>query len=347
MEKKIVTFGEVLLRFSKNDHLRLSQGSRMMGNYGGSEANAAVSLAMFGNRVEYVTRVPDNTLGRAALMRLREYGLNVDHVCMGGNRLGTYYFEEAAAVRNSKVVYDRKDSSFYSMQPGMIPWREVFADAHLFHCSGITCAVSQSAQDTTFEAVRTADEMGLTIACDINYRKNLWNYGAKASEVLHRLMQYSDFVFGDQNEWEVVSGLPHIPFEALDADYELNLAAYEEYFAQLHKQFPRCGQMLMGLRNQITTSHHTLSGILWSAEGGGKGKLYTTRIYNIDPVIDPMGVGDAFVAGFLHARGRWGGDLQRCLDFSLAASQLKNSVTGDFNLVTEDEVLEQMENVED
>lgn len=344
MEKKIVTFGEVLLRFSKNDHLRLSQGSRMMGNYGGSEANAAVSLAMFGNRVEYVTRVPDNALGRAAMMRLREYGLNVDHVCWGGHRLGSYYFEEAAAMRNSQVVYDRRDSSFYSMQPGMIPWREVFADARLFHCSGITCAVSQSAQDATFEAVRIADEMGLTIACDINYRKNLWNYGASAPEVLHRLMQYSYFVFGDQNEWEVVSGLPHIPFVARDAHAKLDLEAYADYFAQLHKQFPRCRQMLMGLRNQMTTNHHTLSGILWSAEGddSDKGRLYTTRIYDINPVIDPMGVGDAFVAGFLHARGRWGDDLQRCLDFSLAASQLKNSVVGDFNLVTEDEVISQL-----
>ncbi len=346
MEKKIVTFGEVLLRLSKPSCLRLSQSARFLGNYGGSEANAAVSLATFGNNVEYVTRIPDNALGRACCMRLREYGLHLDHLCYGGDRLGTYYFEEAAAMRSSNVVYDRQNSSFYSMAPGMIDWHDVFRDTRLFHCSGITCAISQSAADATMEAVRVADELGLRISCDINYRKNLWRYGADAHDTLHALMQYSDFVFGDQNEWEVVSGKSHIPFEAINSHYELDLNAYYAYFEELHRQFPRCKEMLMGLRNQITTNHHTLSGVLWEAlpqpVNGWSGRIYTTRIYDIYPVVDPMGVGDAFVAGFLHARGKWGDNLQRCLDFSLAASQLKNSVPGDFNLVTEEEVILQM-----
>ena len=334
---KIVTFGEVLLRLSKDNSRRLSQGRDFHGNFGGSEANAAVSMAMFGNKVEYVTRLPRNDMGTACLRSLREYGLYLSHVCWGGERLGTYYFEAAAAMRNSRVVYDRKGSSFYSMTPGMIDWHDVFSDAYLFHCSGITCALSYEAQDATFEAVRIADEMGLTITCDINYRKNLWKYGADAHDVLHRLMQHSTFIFGDQNEWEVASGLPHIPFTASDSNYRLDIPAYEAYFANLHQQFPRCRQMLIALRNQITTNHHTLTGVLWSDD-----TIYTTHIYDISPVIDPMGVGDAFVAAFIHARSKWGDDPQRCLDFSLAASQLKNSVQGDFNLVTEEEVTEQM-----
>ena len=334
---KIVTFGEALLRLSKDSSRRLSQGRELHGNDGGSEDNAAVSMAMFGNNVEYVTRLPDNDMGHACMMSLREYGLRLDHVCWGGERLGTYYFEAAAAMRNSRVVYDRKGSAFYSMTPGMIDWHDVFSDASLFHCSGITCALSHDSKDATFEAVRTADKMGLFISCDINYRKNLWRYGANAQEVLHKLMEYSDFIFGDQNEWEVASQLPQIPFEALDSSYQIDIKAYESYFSMLHKQFPRCRQMLIALRNQITTNHHTLTGVLWS-----DGIIYTTRIYDICPVIDPMGVGDAFVAAFIHARGKWNSDPQRCLNFALAASQLKNSVPGDFNLVTEEEVIAQM-----
>ncbi len=185
--------------------------------------------------------------------------------------------------------------------------------------------------------VLTSRQALSTSTCDINYRKNLWQYGANAREVLHRLMGYSDFIFGDQNEWEVASGLKHIPFTALSSDYQLDLTAYKTYFEELHRQFPQCRQMLIALRNQITTNHHTLTGILWS-----DGTIYTTRIYDINPVIDPMGVGDAFVAAFIHARGKWGDNPQRCLDFALAASQLKNSVPGDFNLVSEEEIIEQM-----
>lgn len=334
MKDKIVTFGEILLRWSKNDCLRLMQGHRFNGNFGGSEANVAVSLSMLGDRVEYVSRIPNGQIGQACLNELRCYGIDVSHVVRGGDRLGTYYFEASAAMRNSQVVYDRMNSSFYSSAPGMFPWHDIFADAKVFHCSGITCSVSQSATDATFEAVKVAKDMGLFITCDINYRKNLWKYGPKAHDVLHELMQYSDFIFGDQNEWEVASGVPHIPINNMYADTELDMKAYGAYFDELHRQFPRCRQMLLALRNQISTNHHTLTGLLWS-----EGKIYTAHIYDIYPVLDPMGVGDAYVAAFIHAALKWDGDPQRSLDFALAASQLKNSISGDFNLVTEDEIL--------
>jgi 2-dehydro-3-deoxygluconokinase len=263
--KKIVTFGEVLLRLSKPDDLRLAQGRTFNGNYGGSEANAAVSLATLGNQVEYVSRIPDNAIGRACAMRLREYGLRLNHVVWGGERLGTYYFEGSAAMRNSHVVYDRSGSSFYTMAPGMIDWRTVFQDAAIFHCSGITCALSASAAAATMEGVRIAEEMGVTIACDINYRKNLWHYGADAHETLKELASHADIIFGDQGEYEVVTGLPRVPFNATDSQAVIDRKAFSHYLRAVHEQLPKCKKMVLACRNQLTSSHHILTGMLLSS----------------------------------------------------------------------------------
>ena len=336
--KRIVTFGEILLRWSRNNARRLSQGYDWEGHYGGSEANVAVSLAVLGNKVGYVSRIPDNEIGRACLKELRYYGIDVNDVVLGGGRLGTYYYEAASTVRRSQVVYDREGSSFYLSAPGMYPWKDIFAHTDIFHCSGITCAVSEPATAATFEAVRTASEMGLRITCDINYRKNLWKYpGADAHRTLHELMQYSEFIFGDQDEWEMASGVPQVPIDQMRADSKLDMDAYRRYFDELHRQFPHCREMLLGLRNQLTTTRHILTSLLWA-----NGEIYATRIYDISPIIDPMGVGDAFVAAYIHAAEKWNGDPQRCIDFATAAAMLKNSVIGDFNLVTEEEILEQL-----
>ncbi|MBR1547595.1 MAG: sugar kinase [Prevotella sp.] len=335
---RVVTFGEVLLRFSKADDMRLSQGNTMGAHFGGSEANAAVSLSMLGNEVRYVTRLPQNALGQACLMRLREMGLDTRYVCLGGQRIGTYYFEQAASLRPPRMVYDRKGSAFYTLTPGMIPWRDVFRDADVFHCSGITCALSQSAADATFEAVRTARDMGLTIACDINYRKNLWNYGASAADVLPRLMAYSDIIFGDAGEWELASGIQRQPFLATSASYQIDAEAYAGMFARIAQQFPRCQKFILGLRNEPSTNHHLLSGVLYNRR-----QLYTAKIYDINPVVDPMGVGDAYLAAYLHAHLHRHDDDQHSLDFSLAASALKSTISGDFNLSTEEEVEQLLE----
>lgn len=337
--KRIVTFGEILLRWSKNGSKRLSQGYDWEGHYGGSEANVAVSLATLGNQVGYVSRIPDNEIGNACIRELRRYGIDVSEIVRGGERLGTYYFEAASSVRNSQVVYDRMGSSFYSSAPGMYPWRGIFAHTDIFHCSGITCAVSQSATEATFEAVRTAKEMGLRITCDINFRKNLWRYpGADAHKTLSALMQYSDYIFGDQDEWEVATGVKQVPMNHMMADSQLDMDAYRRYFDEMHRQFPHCREMMLGLRNQISTTRHTLTALLWY-----EGEIYRTRIYDISPIVDPMGVGDAFVAAYIHAAEKWPGNPQRCLDFCTAASMLKNSIVGDFNLSTEEEILEQLD----
>ena len=336
--EKIVTFGEILQRWSPPGAWRIGQRNMWEGQFGGSEANVAVSLAILGNEVGYVSRIPKNAVGDACLRRLRYFGIDVSDVVRGGDRLGTYYFEKAADIRRSLVVYDRNGSSFWSTAPGMFPWKDIFSRSAHFHCSGITCAVSQSAADATFEAVRAAQEAGLRITCDINYRRNLWKYeGADAHKTLNALMQYSDYIFGDQDEWEVATGVPKISEEKMMSDTVLDMEAYGRYFDEMHRQFPHCGGMMLGLRNQLTTSHHTLSALLWY-----KGKIYQTRIFDIDDIVDSVGVGDAFVSAYIHASRKWPGNPQRCLDFSTAAAMMKNSVVGDFNLVTEDEILAQL-----
>lgn len=341
MGKRIVTFGEIMIRWSKPGAYRLSQGYDWDGHFGGSEANVAVALALLGNTVEYVSRIPDNAVGRACMHELRRQGVDVNDVVLGGERLGTFYFEPAVDLRKAQVVYDRAGSSFYLSAPGMYPWKKIFSKADVFHCSGITCAVSQSATDATFEAVETAKAAGLRITCDINYRKTLWKYpGADAHATLNRLMQYSDFIFGDQDEWEVATAVPQVPMLHMKADTVLDMDAYGRYFEEMHRQFPQCGEMMLGLRNQMTTSHHTLTALLWY-----HGKIYTTRIWDIENIVDSVGVGDAFVSAYIHAAERWPGEPQRCLDFSTAAAMLKNSIEGDFNLVTEEEILEQTLNL--
>jgi 2-dehydro-3-deoxygluconokinase len=338
MEKKIVTFGEIMLRLSKHGSERLFQGRAFDANYGGSEANVAVSLATLGDNVEYVTRVPDNAIGTAAIMHLREMGLDTSHVVRGGKRLGTYFFEPSAAMRGSSVVYDRDDSSFNTMSADDIQWEPIFEGARLFHCSGITCATSLAAMQSTMTAVKLADKLGIELTCDINYRKNLWRYpGANAHRTLHELMQYSGFIFGDQDEWYVASGLKPIPFNALDDSFRFDLDAYGRYFDELHRQFPRCHRMLIGHRNQLSFNHHVLAGVLWV-----DGKIYTTRTYDVEPIVDQMGVGDAWVAAFIHACCKWPDDDQLCLDFSVSASALKNTIPGDQNIVSEQEIIKNM-----
>ena len=337
--KEIVTFGEILLRWSKDKARRFGQGYEWEGHFGGSEANVAVSLALLGNRVEYVSRIPLNDIGRACMKELNYWGIKTSHVVREGDRLGVYYFEAATDIRKSLVVYDRANSSFYSSAPGMYPWDDIFADADIFHCSGITCALSPSATAATFEAVEAAKARGLRITCDINYRKTLWKYeGANAHDTTHRLMQYSDFIFGDQDEWEMATGVKQVPMNhIMSSDTVLDMDAYGEYFAEMHRQFPHCKTMMMGLRNQISSAHHTLTALMWH-----DGTIYKTRIYDIFNIVDSVGVGDAFVAAYIHASGKWPGAPQRCLDFSLAAAMLKNSIVGDFNLVTEEEILSAM-----
>lgn len=333
MKEKIVTFGEIMLRMTRPNKERIVQGSAWKGFFGGSEANVAVSLAMFGDNVEYVTRLPNNKIGMACMNEIRKYNVGTDYIALGGDRLGLYYYEESAALRSSSIVYDREDSSLTTIQAGMINWKEAFSQAKLFHWSGISSALSQGAADATLEAVNEADKEGLTVSCDINYRANLWKYGKDAHDVLLPMVKKSQIVFGTAGEWNLVTGITPPCFKATSPDYPINKEELENYFRNAKKILPQANKMIMVLRNTLSANHHLLSGVIYAND-----RLYTTKIYDIDDVLDPMGVGDAFIAAYLHAFSKYGDENQKCLEFALAASALKNTIPGDFNLSTEEEV---------
>ena len=331
---KIVTFGELLLRFSKLDHMRITQGDMFTSKYGGSEANVAVSLATLGDNVEYITRLPDNAIGHAASQNLMQLGVDTRRVLYGGSRIGTYYLEPAAGMRASKVIYDRNGSAYYELKPGMIPWREILKDADVLHVSGITAAISQNAADATFEALDIADELGVMVSYDINYRKNLWKYGADARATLKKMLSRCDMMFGDAIEFEWICERKQPPFTAIDSNFEMQMDEYGEWFDELHRDYPRCRKWLMGMRNMVASSHHTLTALLWT-----DGKLLKAPIYDIPDVVDPVGVGDAFMAGLLHSYYAFPGDDNMALNYSLAAAAMKNTIPGDFNLASDDEIM--------
>ncbi len=333
--QRIVTFGELLLRFSKPDQLRLTQGDMFTSKYGGSEANVAVSLATLGDDVTYITRLPDTPVGHAGAMNLAQLGVDISHVIYGGQRIGTYYFEPAAGMRAAKVVYDRAGSAYYDLKPGMIPWRDILKNADIFQVSGITAAISQQAADATFEALDIAEELGVTISFDINYRKNLWRYGADPRETLSRMLSRCDMMFGDAIEFEWLSQHPQPPFTATDSNFKMQMDEYRQWFDELHARFPRLRHWLMGMRNMVSSNHHTLTALLWT-----EGELLQAPIIDIPDVVDPVGVGDAFMGGFLHAISAFPGDRQQQLNYSLAAAALKNTIPGDFNLATDAEIMD-------
>ncbi len=333
--QRIVTFGELLLRFSKPGQLRLTQGDMFTSKYGGSEANVAVSLATLGDDVTYITRLPDTPVGHAGAMNLAQLGVDISHVIYGGQRIGTYYFEPAAGMRAAKVVYDRAGSAYYDLKPGMIPWRDILKNADIFQVSGITAAISQQAADATFEALDIAEELGVTISFDINYRKNLWRYGADPRETLSRMLSRCDMMFGDAIEFEWLSQHPQPPFTATDSNFKMQMDEYRQWFDELHARFPRLRHWLMGMRNMVSSNHHTLTALLWT-----EGELLQAPIIDIPDVVDPVGVGDAFMGGFLHAISAFPGDRQQQLNYSLAAAALKNTIPGDFNLATDAEIMD-------
>lgn len=333
MSKKTVTFGEMLLRLTTPGNLRLQQSRYFDANFGGSEGNVAISIASYGGDVALVSALPDNPLGHVCLMKLREH--NVDTTCVHltkDSRLGTYIVEKAADMRAASVIYDRNDSAFARLKPGMIDWDEAFRDASIFHWSGIDAALTQGLTDVCHEALEAADRLGLQISCDINYRKNLWQYGRSAEDVLVPLMTHSDILFGSAGEYEKALGIKAPQFKAKSAADTVDADEMDSFCAAVSEKMPRCKYVFIALRNVITTEHHVMAGVLYSG-----GRLFTTRVYEINNVIDCMGVGDAFVGAMLYAYQNYADD-QAKLEFATAGSVLKNTIVGDYNMVTVNEV---------
>jgi len=333
MKKKVVTFGEIMLRLATSDYLRFNQSNQLTATFGGGEANVAVSLANYGIEASFVSRLPQNDIARACVMDLRKYGVDTSSIVYGGERLGIYFLETGAVARASKVVYDRAHSSIADIKPGMINWKEVLKDAGWFHWTGITPALSQGAADACLEAIRTANEMGVTVSCDLNYRKNLWKYGKTASEVMPQLVEGCDVLLGNEEDAEKVFGIKPEGFDASQTEGEVDAAEFESVCRQLQARFPRAKKVIITLRGSINANHNTWSGVLYDGN-----ELFTAPTYNITHIVDRVGGGDSFMGGLIYGLISYPEDSRKALHFAVAASCLKHTIYGDFNQVTVEEV---------
>jgi len=327
----VVTFGEIMLRLSTPGFERFVQAGRFDINFGGGEANVAVSLANYGIPVEYVTRLPKNDIGQAAAMTLRKYGVGTGNIVWGGERMGIYFLETGAVSRASKVIYDRAHASISTIEPGMVDWDKAFESAGWFHWTGITPAISESTARVCLEAIRAANKKGITVSTDLNYRKNLWKYGKKASEIMPELVSGCDIILGNEEDAEKVFGIRPEGVDVTGGHVEA--AAYESVCRQLMKQFPKAKKVIVTLRGSISANHNTWSGVLFDGK-----KLLRAPQYDITHIVDRVGGGDSFMGGLIYGMLTFKDDDQKALNFAVAASCLKHTIPGDFNLVTIEEV---------
>jgi 2-dehydro-3-deoxygluconokinase len=321
MKKKIITFGEILMRLSPPRHLRLSQTTTFELYYGGAEANVAASLSLLGMETQFVAIVPNNELGSAAISMIRSLGV-VPIVLNRGSRLGLYYFEHGASERSGKVLYDRSGSSFSELSSGTIDWETIFKTADWFHWSGITAALSAELAKVCEEALIIASRMGLTISADLNYRPSLWNYGEKASEIMPDLVQYCDVLLGGIDDSE----------KCLDIKVS-DLDTQEMVFGKWIKKFPKLKTIVSSVRYDANASSNGINAVLWNGK-----EMFESKKYNITHIIDRIGAGDAFMAGIIYGMIQWPDDSQLTLEFATAASCLKHSIEGDINLATVEEI---------
>ena len=326
---KTVCFGEIMLRLSPPGFERLLQSPTLQATFGGGEANVAVSLAQFGCDSSYVTRLPANAIGDAALRALRSEGVNVEHVVRGGSRLGIYFAETGASQRASNVIYDRAHSAISELQPGSVPWHDVFEGAAWFHCTGITPALSASARECTREALQAARRAGVTISVDLNYRKKLWSE-EDAQQTMRPLMPLVDLVIANEEDLQAVLGIevPHADVTAASLDVSGYRAAAERVATELGVK-----QVAVTLRESLSASDNAWSAVLFDAPSRSffESQRYTVRL------VDRIGGGDSFAAGLIFGflTGR---DSAAALRFAVAASALKQTIPGDFNHVSVAEV---------
>jgi 2-dehydro-3-deoxygluconokinase len=328
--KKVITFGEIMLRLNPPGFLRLGQTRSFDASFGGGEANVSVSLANFGIPTDFVTRLPKNDLGDACVAHLRSLGVGTSKILRGGNRIGIYFLENGAVQRGSKVIYDRDGSSIALIEKGMVDWDKVFEDADWFHWTGITPAISSSLCEVCLEGIIKAKERGLTVSCDLNYRSKLWNWGKKAKEVMPELVKHCDIAVGNEEDADKVFGI-----KAPDTDVvagKIQAEKFKSVAEELKKRFPNLKLISVTLRGSISASHNTWSGVLFDGH-----TFYTGPVFDITDIVDRVGGGDAFVGGLIYGLRTYARDLQKALNFAVAASCLKHSIIGDFNMVTVEE----------
>ena len=327
---KVVTMGEIMLRLSTPGNQKYIQATQFDINYGGGEANVAVSLANYGHEAEFVTKVPQNPIGECAVAALRKYGVETKNIARGGDRLGIYFLETGAAMRASNVTYDRANSSIATATADDFDFDKIFDGADWFHFTGITPAISDMAAEVTEAACKAAKAHGVTVSCDLNFRKKLWS-SEKAQKVMSNLMQYVDVCIGNEEDADKVLG-----FKPANTDVtsgELNLAGYEDIFKQMVAKFG-FKYVISSLRVSHSASDNGWSACIYSAQTD---EFYHSREYRISPIVDRVGGGDSFaggtICGFVDGK-----NFKEALEFGVAASALKHTIPGDFNLVTRADV---------
>ena len=331
MKKRIITFGEIMLRLATPEHQRFTQATSLNATFGGGEANVAVSLANYGFNTEFVTRLPENDLGQSVLMDLRKHNVGTHHIIHGGSRLGIYFLETGAVSRPSKVIYDRANSSIAEIKPGMINWDEVFEGASWFHWTGITPAISEGAALVCMEGIKAANQKGITVSCDLNFRKNLWKWGKNAIEVMPELVSGCDIILGNEEDAEKVFGIK--PERGDVSSGHISAEAYKSVCEKLMKQFSKAKKVIITLRGSINADHNSWTGVLFDGK-----RLIEAPEYQITDIVDRVGGGDSFMGGLIYGLLTWPGDDQKALNFAVAASCLKHTIHGDYNLVSVSEV---------
>ncbi|MCG8502045.1 MAG: sugar kinase [Firmicutes bacterium] len=327
MSKKVVTFGEIMLRLQTPDHQRFVQAKSFDVVYGGGEANVAVSLANYGMNAAFVTKLPQNPIGDVCRNELRKYGVDTQYIARGGERLGIYFVEKGASQRASNVVYDRAHSAIATAASGDFDWKAVFEGAEWFHFTGITPAISDSAAALCLEACKAAKEAGVQVSCDLNFRKKLWT-SEKANKVMSELMPYVDVAIANEEDAEKVFGI-----KAQETDITSGHLSDEGYQEVCKKLVDKFGfkKVAITLRESLSASVNNWSALLYDGEA-----FYKSKKYNI-MIVDRVGGGDSFGAGLIYALLNEYG-MQDTIEFAVAASCLKHTIEGDCNLVSVDEV---------
>jgi len=326
-DKKVVAFGEIMMRLGTKRCERFVQAKEFDVLYTGAETNVCVSLANFGVGSSIVSKIPSNEIGQACINHVRSFGVNTDHILRSGSRLGLFYLETGASQRPSKVIYDRAGSAVTELKPGELEWGKIFKGKNWFHFTGITPALADNVADVTEEACITAKKLGLTISCDLNYRRKLWSR-EKAERVMTKLMEFVDVLVCNEEDAEMVFGIKAKGVDVTTG--RLDVEGYKQVAQQLHKQF-NFKYVAITLRESISATINNWSGLLYDGN-----RYYHSKRYEMY-VVDRVGGGDSFTGGLIYGLITEM-DTQDVIEFAAAASCLKHSIYGDFNLVSLEEV---------
>jgi len=329
MKNVTVTFGELMLRLAPPDAERFLQSPRFEATFGGGEANVAVALALLGLPSRYITVLPDNAIADSALGELRRFGVDTSKVVRGKGRMSLYYIETGANQRPSKVIYDREHSAIAVAKRGDLDWGRVFDGALWYHITGITPAISAPAAELALESLSKAREQGISVSCDLNYRKNLWKWGKRAHEVMPELVRLVEILIANEEDVQMALGIS----AKVDVhSTKLEVEEYESLTVQVLRQYPNLKAIAISLRESKSASHNG-----WSACLNDRKEFLTSRHYEITHIVDRVGSGDSFAAGLIYGLQQFATH-REALEFAVAAGCLKHSIPGDFSRSTREEV---------